>query len=508
MHMYPAASIVSAAYPSTELSMLPPRLRNVSMSKLPRDLQTLQSFHRLLRDLPSDISAGRVKREDPSMQQIKQTVHVILNNLTSFIAFVLRDLAGKDMLDKEEKQTMAATVRPAYMEIRRAFDSPITPCPRTMRKRAYLQFQRVFSTRRAPKKVLSDMQKLKVAFEQELHTVETLALDNPRLQSMANTGELPSTVEIKDVVVDFSKPDVGSGSFGTVYKGEYQGQPVAIKKVHNDLGENLVRRRQLLLQEAEVLKKLQHDFITAFKGLYIAPDGAWCLVTEFVHDGDLRQRLYPKCTLTLLEKLDIGRDIAAGVWHLESNQIIHQDLKPPNVLLAPGPNGPATIPKLCDFGLASEIYQLRGGTRTYMAREQWLKEDADFSKVDVWAFGIMFNEMLAGERPWAHISERGERDDAIKEKIKEAILSGERPPLAKVPFWLTGCLKVVENCWQDDPGSRPTMKDVYERLRAERNGAPADFGTSMRGSMRRSLSSSLSGSSPPLRDLSSRKLSE
>ena len=100
-----------------------------------------------------------------------------------------------------------------------------------------------------------------------------------------------------------------------------------------------------------MLTQILHQHVVTFYGLAQAQDGAWLIVTEFVSGGDLRSAVHQNGRgrpLNPREKMDIAISIAAGLWHLESKGIVHQDLKPANVLLTE-----QLVAKLCNFGLAS-----------------------------------------------------------------------------------------------------------------------------------------------------------
>ena len=313
-------------------------------------------------------------------------------------------------------------------------------------------------------RAVEDADALVDAFEAEHYScVPTTHLTSHGIH-VAPEADLEDAAGGTSVLADVSLGrEIGSGGFGRVYEGRWQGVRVAVKKVHNDSGAALEQRRQALLSEAQVLEKISHFHIVTFYGVAQAYDGAWLLVTEFVPGGDLRRALYPKegtCILTTSKKEEIAIGIAAGLWHLQSKGIVHQDLKPGNVLLTS-----ERVAKLCDFGLASLGNRLRGGTHAYMAPEQWMKQATISSKVDTFAYGILLNEVITVSPPWPSLSG--------KERLREAVLNGQRPQLAGVQQLdelKTEYRKIIVMCWQAEEAKRPTMAAVCKELTRLKDG--------------------------------------
>lgn len=121
-------------------------------------------------------------------------------------------------------------------------------------------------------------------------------------------------------------------------------------------------------------------------------------------------------------------------------------------------NHPLHIPpsssrlKVCDFGLV-RVKATQAGTPAYMAPE--LLENRPFNKsVDVYAFGVLLNELFAGEIPFLGLD---------VPKIRERAVSGERPhvPTYKVP---PRVIRLVSRCWHHSPSERPAFSEVVDEL--------------------------------------------
>src|SRR5688572_4321404 len=199
-------------------------------------------------------------------------------------------------------------------------------------------------------------------------------------------------------------PLIGSGGMGEVYRARdvRLGRNVAIKVLHQV---RLVDRSRLdpIYREARVLAALNHPNIAAIHGLEEA-DGLCALVLELIEGESLVDRIQ-RGPLPLREALDIARQVAAGLKAAHQKGIIHRDLKPANIQVT----GDGTV-KLVDFGLAKLLHSFDFdesvpdisresvvmGTVTYMSPEQARGKEID-ARTDIWAFGCVLYEMLAGK---------------------------------------------------------------------------------------------------------------
>jgi serine/threonine protein kinase len=206
---------------------------------------------------------------------------------------------------------------------------------------------------------------------------------------------------------------LGEGGMGQVYRAEDTrlGREVAIKVLPDSFiasPERLARFQR----EARVLASLNHPNIGALYDL-AEHEGVHFLVLELVEGPDLAERL-DEGPIPLDEALRIGVALTRGLQIAHERGVVHRDLKPANIKLAP--DGRL---KILDFGLAKAIEggssgeassqaptvtaaTLPGailGTAAYMSPEQARGEATD-SRADIWSFGVVLWEMLAGERPF------------------------------------------------------------------------------------------------------------
>jgi serine/threonine protein kinase len=185
-------------------------------------------------------------------------------------------------------------------------------------------------------------------------------------------------------------------------------------------------------REARVLASLNHPHIGAIYGLEES-GGTRALVLELVVGDTLADRIVRG--LIQKETLTIARQIAEALDAAHEKGIVHRDLKPANVKITP--NG--TV-KVLDFGLAKAIDDetphdmtrsptvtavntrdgIILGTAAYMSPEQARGEAVD-QRTDIFSFGVVLYEMLAGQRPF-----RGKS----QVETMHAIINDPPPPLS------------------------------------------------------------------------------
>ncbi|GIL76861.1 hypothetical protein Vretifemale_6388 [Volvox reticuliferus] len=219
------------------------------------------------------------------------------------------------------------------------------------------------------------------------------------------------------------------------------------------------------LQEVGVLARIRHPNIVRLLAACTRPPHM-CLVMERM-EMSLERLMYgndPGGGIMSLEKiLHIGIQIAVGLEYLHPT-IIHRDLKPANLLLS---NAASLTPvvKLADFGLSrlqTSVLITRNvevGTVAYMAPEVLnIDNCAVTHRVDIYAWGVILWEMLAGFRPWAGLT---------LVQIAAAVTFGrQRPPLELLrPERCPPKLKsLIQRCWDEVPERRPAAAEVVKEL--------------------------------------------
>lgn len=253
---------------------------------------------------------------------------------------------------------------------------------------------------------------------------------------------------------------LGQGSFGQVWMGHYLGKRIAVKRIF--LPDDRDEREETLedfQKELAILQMLKHPNVVKFFGA-IQEDPYYCILTELCEGSvvDLLM-MVKKRRVNVTWKLvtTIAEQCASAMDYLHnlSPQILHRDLKAENLLITED-----FICKLTDFGLSrilndpgAEKHMTLCGTPSWIAPEIF-RGDAYSSAVDVYSYAIVFWELVNFKKPY------GDQD-----RVKLPYLVGVkhlRPTLPQhLPPYLT---EIMTDCWKEDPHSRPTFKDIVQRL--------------------------------------------
>jgi TolB-like protein/tRNA A-37 threonylcarbamoyl transferase component Bud32/Tfp pilus assembly protein PilF len=199
--------------------------------------------------------------------------------------------------------------------------------------------------------------------------------------------------------------ELGAGGMATVYLAQdlKHDRQVAVKVLREELSASLGKER--FLREIKVAAALQHPHILP---LYDsgAADGLLFYVMPYVDGLSLRDKLVKEGELPIGDAVRILRDIADALSEAHRHDVVHRDLKPENVML----RGRHAL--VMDFGVAKALSDATGrqslttvgialGTPTYMAPEQAVADPHVDHRADIYAFGVVAYELLAGRPPFA-----------------------------------------------------------------------------------------------------------
>jgi serine/threonine protein kinase len=219
---------------------------------------------------------------------------------------------------------------------------------------------------------------------------------------------------------------LGHGGMGVVHlaQDERLGRRVALKA----LPFAIARRpdlRERLRREARAAATIAHPAVATVYALEEIDDHLF-LASEYVRGRSLR-RLIDEGPVALPLALRIATSVAGGLAAAHAAGIIHRDLKPENIVV--GEDG---VAKIVDFGIAfierDDGPRLTGsrhavGTPAYMAPEQLLGLPVD-ARTDIYAFGVVLEEMLLGRHPLATAASRGTGRDAARSEAGAAARPG------------------------------------------------------------------------------------
>jgi serine/threonine-protein kinase len=199
---------------------------------------------------------------------------------------------------------------------------------------------------------------------------------------------------------------LGAGQMGAVFAGVHAliGRPVAVKVLHRSLAQNPVITRRFL-NEARAASRLRHENVVEVTDFGLLRDARPFLVMERLAGEPLEERLAREGGLVPRTALLLSRVIAAALGAAHAGGVVHNDLKPANVMLLSGSTDEVPRLKLVDFGAAALREEAAGdsglviGTPHYMSPERANGEQGD-ARADLYALGVMLYEMLSGHVPY------------------------------------------------------------------------------------------------------------
>uniref|UniRef100_A0A665VS72 RAF proto-oncogene serine/threonine-protein kinase n=1 Tax=Echeneis naucrates TaxID=173247 RepID=A0A665VS72_ECHNA len=260
---------------------------------------------------------------------------------------------------------------------------------------------------------------------------------------------------------------IGSGSFGTVYKGKWHGDvAVKILKVTDPTPEQF----QAFRNEVAVLRKTRHVNILLFMG-YMTKDNL-AIVTQWCEGSSLYKHIHVlETNFKMIQLIDIARQTAQGMDYLHAKNIIHRDMKSNNIFLHEG----LTV-KIGDFGLATVKARWSGshqveqpsGSILWMAPEVIRMQDNNpYSfQSDVYSYGIVLFELMTGELPYSQIANR----DQIIFMVGRGYLS---PDLSKLYKNCPKAMKrLVADCIKKSKDDRPLFPQILSSIELLQHALP------------------------------------
>ncbi|KZV23930.1 hypothetical protein F511_23291 [Dorcoceras hygrometricum] len=319
-----------------------------------------------------------------------------------------------------------------------------------------------------------DLKSLDVQLEKHLSRAWSRNIENQGNQRAKEVWEIdPLKLEIRYLVAQ--------GTYGTVYRGTYNDQDVAVKLL--DWGEDgmataaeTAALRASFKQEVAVWHKLDHPNVTRFVGASMGtsqikipsknpsesntnlPSRACCVLVEFLAGGTLKNYLFKNRKKKLAFKIviQLALDLSRGLSYLHSKKIVHRDVKAENMLLDSQRNL-----KIADFGVARVEAQnpkdMTGetGTLGYMAPEV-LDGKPYNRKCDVYSFGICLWEIYCCDLPYPDLS--------FAEVSSAVVRQNLRPEIPRC--CPSSVVSIMKKCWDANPEKRPDMDEVVRLLEA------------------------------------------
>ena len=235
--------------------------------------------------------------------------------------------------------------------------------------------------------------------------------------------------------------------------------------------------------ELRIMCALRHPCVIDVHGAFEEGDQLH-LIMALARNGDVRQMLarYEEEQKSFDDEYwelvtRLAEQTVAGIRYLLGKGILHHDLKAQNLLLDENYKI-----KVSDFGLAKATDEVRfgagstsegvqKGSSLWMSPE-YLNGSPYDEKCDVYSFGMVLLELVTRRLPWVEVKELSQ--------IVLKVAQGQRPPLPDngLPSQLRD---LIQRCWAQEPGERPTFDEIALALAASPFGSAAGAGAACAG---------------------------
>ncbi|KYO44248.1 receptor tyrosine-protein kinase erbB-2 isoform B [Alligator mississippiensis] len=292
--------------------------------------------------------------------------------------------------------------------------------------------------------------------QERKHTMRRLLQETELVEPLTPSGALPNQAQMRILKeTELKKVKVlGSGAFGTVYKGIWipDGESIKIPVAIKVLRENTSpKANKEILDEAYVMAGVGSPYVSRLLGICLTSTVQ--LVTQLMPYGCLLDYVREnKDHIGSQDLLNWCVQIAKGMSYLEDVRLVHRDLAARNVLV----KSPNHV-KITDFGLARLLdideteYHADGGKVPikWMALESILRRKFTHQS-DVWSYGVTVWELMTfGAKPYDGIPAR---------EIPDLLEKGERlpqPPICTIDVYM-----IMVKCWMIDSECRPKFREL------------------------------------------------
>lgn len=271
---------------------------------------------------------------------------------------------------------------------------------------------------------------------------------------------------------------IGKGGFATVFRAKNykKNQDVAIKVINWQLMKER-KFEEKVLQEIEIHSKLSHPNVIKLLDHFSYSENIY-LVLELCENDTVKRYLDENGRLSEREARDLVEQIVHGLLYLQSQNIVHRDIKPDNLLLTKDMQV-----KIADFGLAAQLstpddkHMTMCGTPNYISPEVATRSSHGL-EADCWALGCILYTLLAGSPPFD--------SGSAKNTVTQVVMKNP-----KIPSHISrSASELIQNLLQKDPTRRMKLNDVLRH----------PFMSSHTSSQGRSRSSSNSKKKPSAHD--------
>lgn len=256
----------------------------------------------------------------------------------------------------------------------------------------------------------------------------------------------------------FFGEEMGRGSSGTVYSGEWRGQKVAIKELAIDMK----YERHKTLSEVKLAMGLRpHKNVIQILGVCVTKENIYIVMSKMHISLDkivYDEKKHSKLTTNDMYQFAFG--ICAGMIHLSNEGICHRDLAARNICLSK-----EQVPTITDFGLSRKLVATGiGVTNTQMGPVAWMAPENFHqrysTKSDVWSFGCVLYEIVKGKPPHNNYKDLF----SLALRIRDDYLTPDIPDNCD-----PGLAEIMDLCWKTNPDERPTFQEISIMLKNRMN---------------------------------------
>ncbi|XP_062222042.1 probable serine/threonine-protein kinase SIS8 isoform X2 [Phragmites australis] len=225
---------------------------------------------------------------------------------------------------------------------------------------------------------------------------------------------------------------IGLGSFGEVYRGDWHGTEVAVKKfLQQDISSDGLEEFRT---EVRIMKRLRHPNVVLFMGAITRVPNL-SIVTEFLPRGSLFRLIHrPNNQLDERKRVRMALDVARGMNYLHNCTpvIVHRDLKSPNLLV----------------------------DKNWVVKAEWmapevLRNEPSNEKCDVFSYGVILWELCTLLQPWEGMNAMQVVGAVGFQNRRLEIPDNVDPTIAEI----------IMKCWQTDPKLRPSFAEIMAALK-------------------------------------------
>lgn len=239
---------------------------------------------------------------------------------------------------------------------------------------------------------------------------------------------------------------------------------------------------QRFLQEARTSTMIKHKNLAMLYDFAQLDDGSYYMVWEFIDGTNIQKWIGQNGAMPSRLAIEISIQALSGLDHLHSMGLIHRDISPENIMLSQDHHGKLLV-KVIDFGIAKQLAEGEGGqglTQTgmflgklkYASPEQagFLKENEHLDpRSDLYSFGIVMYEMLAGRAPFQATNPHGY---ILKHVTEKPLPIHEMNPEVRVPAQVESV--IMKSLEKNRDNRYATAADFEHALEAIRNTVAPD----------------------------------